>query len=72
MLNVFQWLRAQVKAAILSGVADAVGELDGADQTEAVALLQQRLQALPAPSENGHEVEPAAGRGRRAKKEDVQ
>jgi hypothetical protein len=53
----FNWLRRQVKAAVLAGCADAVAELHEGDLDAAAALLRQRIEALPGPApepENGH------------------
>jgi hypothetical protein len=65
----FGWIRHQVRAAVLSGIADAVAEIDtGTDSgtADAVAALRQRLQALPAPAPDV--PEPEAGNGRRGRK----
>lgn len=74
----FSWLRAQVKAAVLAGLADAAAELgEGQDPAKAVEALRQRLEALPAPAEGKPQVEPIAegngcaepvGAGRRRKR----
>jgi hypothetical protein len=58
----FSWIRNQVKAAVLGGVADAAAELgDVLDVAEASRQLQHRLESLPAPA-----AEPEAeGNGRR-------
>jgi len=61
----FNWLRIQVKQAVLGGVNDAIVELDGAthdQQIDIVPLLRGRLLAVPADSER--ETTPARRRGR--------
>lgn len=51
----WNWLRAQVKAAILGGVDDAIKELNGAEGEPALevpdlgAALRARMTALPPP-----------------------
>ncbi len=54
MLDVLlHWLRSRVKTAVLAGMADALGTLDGTDDTHELtaAALTARLQALPAPAD---------------------
>jgi hypothetical protein len=75
----WSWIREKVKAAVLAGVADAAGELDGTgegDTAQAVALLRTRLAlALPGPvapvtaKDNGQAVATGPARKRRAERQ---
>jgi hypothetical protein len=58
-MTMWNWLRNQVRLAVLAGVSDALQELDtGTDgQVAAVEQLRQRLQALPAPAPEPADVE---------------
>jgi hypothetical protein len=64
-INVFSWLRRQVRDAFVAGISDGVSELangDGETHSAAVAALMARLTPqLPAPVE-----EPTKGKGRKA------
>ena len=65
----FSWLRNRVKNAFLSGIGDAIGEIENGDHPDtstAIALLRARLQpALPAPAPE-HEGNGQTG-GKKAK-----
>jgi hypothetical protein len=66
MFNVFGWVRARIRTAILEGVADAVEALESGAEPPALALpeaLSRRLlPALPAGEES---EEPANGKARK-------
>ncbi len=66
-MGIFMWLRHQIKAAVLLGLADALAEVDPVEGADPLASLRQRLTALPVPppAEEGEAVE--AGNGRRRK-----
>lgn len=61
----FSWLRSRVRAAILSGINDAIDVLDVGDTQEDVGpQLTLRLRLLPAPAlpEADEDEAPAAKR----------
>jgi hypothetical protein len=48
MFSLFNWLRNQVKAAVLAGVGDALQELEGTGTDDtAAALVQVRIRLAP-------------------------
>lgn len=65
----WNWIRQQVKQAVLGGVHDAIKELDGgnhADPADILPALRGRMLALPTTAGDGKE-HVANGRSKRDK-----
>jgi hypothetical protein len=53
-LTLWSWIRRRTSEAVLAGIGDAIGQLDGSGEdgtADAAAALLTRLRALPSPSE---------------------
>lgn len=63
-LNLWGYIREKTKQAVLGGINDALGEVEGnspTDTSDAPLLLARLRPALPSSKANGH---PADGKGR--------